>query len=207
MASSKALLFGGGGGGLGGRGDRVQTTFSVSLGTNKPTKKAKKTTVLSKKEADKKKKRRRNRRQRSLRSPSQRSMVLPSIWTWMPTSPIDLRRPPLRLERYRNLVRRLFRLYLSSELNSPLHQLNITTTNQKNFTRAFPLAALALLLAFESLMRSPRGLSNLSILSTRIRSKLLQYLSSFQPPNTMVVPKSPTFPVLSVTNALTSARS
>ena len=46
MASSKALLFGGGGGGLGGRGDRVQTTFSVSLGTNKPTKKAKKTTVV-----------------------------------------------------------------------------------------------------------------------------------------------------------------
>ena len=56
MASSKALLFGGGGGGLSSRGGRGQTTFSVSLGSNKLPKKGKKTTVLSKKEAEKKEK-------------------------------------------------------------------------------------------------------------------------------------------------------
>ena len=138
MASSKALLFGGGGGGLGGRGDRVQTTFSVSLEPiSLPRRRRRRPCYQRRKPI--KRKRRRNRRQRSPRSPSQRSMVLPSIWTWMPTSPIDLRRPPLRLERYRNLVRRLFRLYLSSELNSPLHQLNITTTNQKRILQELSL--------------------------------------------------------------------
>ena len=54
MASSKAFLFGGGGGGMGGRGGGRQTTFSVSMGSNKAPKKGKKGTVITKKEADKK---------------------------------------------------------------------------------------------------------------------------------------------------------